>query len=154
MKINLRMANSRDIGTLQQLNQEAFIDNYKYDKDLSLDWAKGEQGKKYFTRFVTDSKAFCCIAENNGKAVGYVACRQKEVSYRKSKYFEIDNIGVLPNYRSKGIGTLLIKKAKRWAKKKGYQRLFVNSYFKNNRAVVFYKRCGFEEIDLALEVKI
>lgn len=154
MVIKLRTANSDDIKLLQQLNNELFIDNYKYDNDLVMDWAMGVRGKNYFSRIVKNKRAFCCIAEINGKAVGYISCIPKEISYRKSRYFEIDNLGVVPDYQSKGIGTLLINKAKEWAKKKGYQRLFVISYFKNIRAIAFYKRNGLEEIDVSLETEI
>jgi len=117
MNISLRSVNNHDIETLQQLNNEVFLDNYKYDKDLIIDWALGEQGKKYFSRIVHNKQVFCCIAEDNKKAVGYISCKSKKIIYCKSKYFEIDNMGIISDYRSKGIGTLLIKKAKEWAKK-------------------------------------
>ncbi|OGK58937.1 hypothetical protein A3H84_04410 [Candidatus Roizmanbacteria bacterium RIFCSPLOWO2_02_FULL_40_13] len=76
------------------------------------------------------------------------------MSYKKSKYLEVENMGVIPEYRSKGIGAMLMENAKKWAKENGYQKLFVNSYFKNQKAIDFYKRNGFEEIDISLEVKI
>lgn len=33
---------------LQILNNEVFVDNYKYDPDLILDWALSKQGKNIF----------------------------------------------------------------------------------------------------------
>ncbi len=154
MDIQLRTANKNDVEILQGLNNELFIDNQKYDDDMVMNWSTGEKGKNYFTRIINNKQAFCSIAEVKGRAVGYISCEKKEESSRKSRYFEIANMGVISEYRSKGVGTLLIKKAKEWAKKNGYQRLFVNSYFKNHKAIAFYKRNGFKEIDVSLEIKL
>lgn len=45
----------------------------------------------------------------------------------------------------------LIKQAKDWARKQGYQKLFVTTYFGNEKAITFYKHNGLKEIDLSLE---
>jgi len=104
---------------------------------------------------VNDPNSICFVAENSdSKLVGYFAASDKSISYRKSKYLEVDNMGVMPEYRSQGIGKELMDECKRWAKEKGYQKLFVNSYYKNEKAIKFYKRCGFGEIDVSLELNI
>lgn len=41
-----------------------------------------------------------------------------------------------------------------WAKENGYEKMFVNSYVANKKAIAFYKKCGFNEIDVSLEKKI
>ena len=139
---------------IQLLNDEVFADNITYDPDLKRDWAISEVGKQYFQELVTDDEQVCFVAEDDNMLVGYIAAAPKELSYRKSKYLEIDNMGVNPEYRGKGVGTLLIEEVKKWAKENGYNKLFVNSYFKNTSAIAFYKKNGFEEIDVSLEMKI
>jgi ribosomal protein S18 acetylase RimI-like enzyme len=86
--------------------------------------------------------------------IGYIAARMRHASYRNSKYLEISDIGVSPTYRSGGIGEQLVKACEEWGKIHGYQRLFVNSYVKNERAIKFYKKLGFGEIDISLEKDI
>lgn len=154
MDILIRLATLEDVQLLQKLNQEVFVDNYEYDRDLMMDWALGEPGKNYFTRSVSSDKSACFIAEINKEAVGYIAVGHKMTYFRKSRYLEVENIGVSPEFRSKGVGAMLIKKAKDWAKELGYQRLSVSSYFQNTKANEFYKRNGFAEIDLGLEMEI
>jgi len=75
---SIRQARVDDVETLQNLNNEVFLDNKKYDDDIIEDWAKQQ----------------------------------------------------------------------------GYKRMYVNSYFKNVRAIKFYKKSDFKEIDLSLETKI
>lgn len=126
--INIRFANIKDVETLQILNDEVFIDNAKYDPDLKMDWARSESGKKYFTQLVTRNDTLCIIAEHDSKSIGYLAAGPKEINFRNSKYAEIENMGVIPEYRSKGIGQMLIDKCVEWAKTNSYQKLFVISY--------------------------
>lgn len=104
----IRPGRADEVHVFQDLNQEVFIDNYQYDNDLDLNWALSEKGKQYFHKLLSNPKACCLIAEENGKPIGYIVAAPKEVSYVKSKYFEIGNIGVIPEHRSKGIGKKLM----------------------------------------------
>lgn len=149
-----REAKLEDVDILQQLNQEVFIDNQKYDDDLIMDWALSDKGKDYFTKLLVNPEAYCLIAEDSGKPIGYIAAEPKKFSYRKSSYIEIDNMGVIPGYRSQGVGSTLIQKCLAYAKTNGYQKAYVNAYVKNIMGVAFYKKNGFTENDISLERSI
>lgn len=150
----IRAAKKDEVGALQALNDEIFVDNSKYDPDLDNTWAQSDRGKTYFTELLNNFESCCFIAEDNGKKVGYIAAGPKEINYRKSKYVEIENVGVTPEYRSKGVGSMLIDECLKWAKSQGFQKVYVNSYFRNSGAISFYKKSGFEEIDISLERSI
>lgn len=153
--ITIRKSSPNDVLILQNLNDEVFINNHKYDPDLRMDWAQSEDGgKKYFTDLLNNNDAICLIAEIEGKAVGYIAASPKEISYRNSKYIEIENMGVNPNYRSLGIGSQLMDQCLKSAEERGYQKVYVNAYSQNSMAIEFYKRKGFSEIDISLEKTI
>jgi diamine N-acetyltransferase len=151
-KIRLRPAQPSEVKTLQDLNDEVFIDNYQYDRDLDLNWAQSEAGgKKYFTELLNNQDSICIIAEDGDRPIGYLAACPQEVSYRLSKCIEIENMGVIPEYQSFGIGSRLIAECSRIAKERGFQKIYVNAYSKNLKAIKFYKRNEFSEIDLSLE---
>jgi diamine N-acetyltransferase len=152
--INIRQARTNEVEKLQFLDAEVFIHDVEFDPDLDMDWAKGEKGKAYFSNLLNDAHSYCLIAEDDNKAVGYLVASSKEISYRKSKCVEIQNMGVSPDYRSKGIGSMLIKKCLEWARLNKYQKVYVNTYFKNLEAIKFYKKNGFSEIDLGLEANL
>lgn len=149
--INIRQADKSEVSALQELNNEIFVNNPHYDPDLKLDWALSRNGQEYFSNLLEDSEAYCFIAEDDNRKVGYIAAATKKIDYRNSKYIEIENLGVVPEYQSKGIGKLLMEECLNWAKTKGYQRAYVNSYFENKGAINFYKKNGFQEIDISLE---
>ena len=140
-----------EVQKLQDLNDEVFVDNHKYDPDLKMDWAQSIAGKEYFTEALNNPNSICLIAEENGVPVGYIAAAPKEFGHRLSKYIEVENMGVSPNYRSKGIGSQLIEKVLEEAKKRGFQRAYVSSYSANLKAIKFYEEKGFSQIDVSLE---
>jgi ribosomal protein S18 acetylase RimI-like enzyme len=149
--ITIKPAGKDDIQTLQILNDEVFVDNHKYDPDLKMDWAKSDVGKKYFTEAVANPDDICLIAWDGERAAGYLAASPKDFGYRLSKYIEIDNMGVSPDYRSKGIGSQLMNEFFKIAKQRGFQKAYVNAYFENSGAVEFYEKNGFRKIDISLE---
>lgn len=149
--MNIRKATTSDVKTLQNLNDELFQDNSKYDPDINIDWAQSEAGHKYFSKAVNDKNTICLIVEDNGKPIGYIAASPIEIDYRLSRYIEINNMGVSPAFRSKGIGSELIEECMRIAKQRGFDRIYVNAYSDNIKAIKFYERNGFGKIDVSLE---
>lgn len=153
--MKIRKVKTDEWSDLQRLNNEVFLDNAQYDSDIIVDWALSEAGKKYFQEVAKSEEGICLIGEtDDGELVGYLAASPKPFDYRKSKYLEVDNMGVMPKYRSQGIGKQLIEACKSWARDNGFQKVFVTSYFHNQKAVSFYKSCGFDEIDVSLECQL
>jgi diamine N-acetyltransferase len=150
----IRQARKDEIKKLQDLNDKAFADNPNYDPDLDLNWAQSDEGKKYFTNAVNSSDNYFLVAEEKSTLVGYLAAAPKHFDFRKSNYIEIENLGIIPEYRSKGLGKKLIEKCLKWAKEKGYQKAYLRCYFKNTHALSFYKNNGFSEISVSLEKNI
>jgi ribosomal protein S18 acetylase RimI-like enzyme len=144
--VQIRKCTTTEVTALQNLNNEVFINNVKYDNDLDLQWATSEKAKMYFTELLKDENALCLIAEDGDRKIGYLVAREKEIDYRKSSYFEIENMGVSPDYRSQGIGKLLMEECFGWAKVKGFKKAFINAYIQNVDAINFYKKNGFVEI--------
>jgi len=152
--ITIRPATIEDVAILQKLNQQVFIDNQKYDRDLDMTRPLSDKSQEYYNNLLNNKNSVCFIAFNDKKPIGYIACNIKIYSYRKSKYCEIENMGVNSDYQSRGIGSLLINKAKIWARDHGFQKIYVSSYFQNIKAIKFYQNNGFTEIDIGLEMTL
>lgn len=59
------------------------------------------------------------------------------------KYLEMDNVVVLPEYRSKGVGKILSDWCINKAKENNCKRLMLDAYLENKKAHTFYEREGF-----------
>src|SRR3989338_9771017 len=146
--MTIRQARRNEISLLQKLNDEVFAGAKGFDDDQIENWTYSENGKNYYAKLLKNPDVCCLIAEDGGNAIGYVAASPKVDIYRKSKILELENIGVIPKYRSKGVGAEMVQKLFVWAKEKGFQKVYTAAYFGNTKAIGFYKKSGFKEIDL------
>ena len=65
-----------------------------------------------------------------------------------------EDMYVEDEYRRLGVGTLLIEKFKKYCKEKDIQNIKVTASAKNNRAINFYMKNGFEDYNVTLKMKI
>ncbi len=149
--VKIRIARKDEVGELQNLNDKAFIDNPKYDEDFDSNWSHSKYAKEYFTELLNNNRSVCMIVEDGSTSIGYAAVAPKPILYRHSRYCEIQNIGIIPEYRKRGIGKKLMPECFKWARSQGYQKIYLNSFFNNKNAIEFYKKNGFSEINISLE---
>jgi GNAT superfamily N-acetyltransferase len=62
------------------------------------------------------------------------------------KHMEPDNVVILPEYRNKGIGEILMQWIYTYAKAEGCRALELNAYVENEAAHRFWKKEGFVHI--------
>jgi ribosomal protein S18 acetylase RimI-like enzyme len=154
MDIKIETARSEGWKTIQRLNNQVFQADKENDDDLDLNWSFSEKGISYYHKLANGEYGKCFIAYLDGKAVDYVALHLKDFGYRKSKYVEIENIGVDPAYRSLGIGKLLMDRTVEWAKEQQATKLYVVAFWNNKRTIKFYKQHGFYESGLEMDRKL
>lgn len=119
-----------------------------------MNWPFSPKGVDYYKKLAGGEYGKCFIAYLDNKSVGYVALAIKDFGYRKSRYVEIENIGVDPEYRSQGIGNRLMEETEKWAKEQNATKLYVSAYCGNKRAIGFYKKNGFYESGVELDKKL
>ncbi len=141
----IRPATQDDVPAIQKLNHDLFLSDNEWNGDLDCGWPYSEEGEKYFRDAVESEKYLSIIAEENGKVVGYLdGYIKKPCTIYMGKRAEIDNMCVDASMRDRGIGGALVDEFKRWAKSQGVERLIVEAFSGNERAIEFYKKSGFE----------
>mgnify|MGYP001034359505 CR=1 FL=1 len=117
---------------------------------LSKLWAEEEITYGYAP---TSPEAFtncrCWVAEAEGKLVGYAAGRveeaQRDIEIQKSgdRYFELEELYAHPDFRSQGIGRLLLERVEREARQDGLTLLMLNAANRAHAPLLnFYLREG------------
>lgn len=100
-----------------------------------------------------DHNAF--VAVHADKVIGWIGVAQA-IMIESLPYCEINGLVIDKDYRGRGIGKILIEKAKQWAREKGNDTLRLRCNVKRKEAHLFYYRLGFKETkeQKVLEIRI
>ena len=129
MNITYKQAKTQDVDRIYHLCK-ALIDQYEntdeieYDKVLRWVRKKLESSISEYTAVYAD-----------GQKAGYYHFFQNE-----DGEFEIDDLYIFPEFQNRGIGTAVIQKCCREARRSVMLYVFV----RNHRAVSLYKKLGFQ----------
>ena len=82
------------------------------------------------------------VAEEYGKLIGYLFVMGG--SEKRTKHSAYLVIGILQEFRGKGIGTKLFDNATNWASKHNISRLELTVVTENESGVALYKKSGFD----------
>ena len=104
----------------------------------------------------------CFLAYYRGEAAGYMVCEygvtKKKNSFRDEgdRFYEITELYVLPEFRSRAIGRAMFGLAEEKAKKEGIEHIFIATSTKDYRRVLeFYvDRCGMSFWSATLDKKL
>lgn len=154
--ILIRRAEIRDLDDILRLNFDLFRKEYKeYDESLNLEWTYNE-GKKFFENRIVKKSGFVEVAEASGKIIGYLCGGISErLFYRKkAKYAELENMLVEESFRGGGIGVRLTKDFINWCEENKVNYIAATASAQNEQAIDFYRKIGFKDYDLTLEMII
>ena len=100
-----------------------------------------EQQRTQVEQILGQENSTILVAEED-KLVGYLLCMGGSAArIRHSAYLVI---GIVREYRGKGIGTKLFQALDQWAKSKELTRLELTVVSKNEPGIALYKKSGFE----------
>ena len=85
---------------------------------------------------------FLLVAEEDNKIVGYISAQKGGLNRIAHSAYIV--VGILQNYRGKGIGTEFFKQLDNWAEEKKITRLELTVICENEVAKHLYEKSGFE----------
>lgn len=155
-EIIVRKSTSNDLEDILRLNLDLFKKEHKeYDKKLDLKWTYGKIGKSYFQKRASGKEGFCVVAEVEGEVVGYLCGSVRDCPYDYRlipKYAELENMIVDKKFRGGGIGKKLTEEFLKWCKSKKADSVSVNASIQNEKGINFYRKMGFRDYSLTLEI--
>ena len=157
MDVLIKTATITDLQKIQELNFKLFKkENKEYDSSLNLNWTFGEFGTKYFQDKISKNNSCVFIAIIKNKIIGYLCGGlTKAETYRILPVVaELENMFILDEFRSNGIGTKLYNEFLKWCKTKKVDKIRVNASAQNELAINFYKNNNFKEYALILEMDL
>lgn len=149
--MTLELANIHSIDTITQLLKDLYVE--LGDENESVNFLSPE-----FIQHMLESKnTEVYLAYNhNRETVGLVSLTESQAFYAGGKYGVIDEMYIVPGFRSNNIGSQILSDIKHLAKQKGWKRLDVTAPTEDRwvRTIDFYKRNGFEFTGPKLKLRI
>ena len=105
----------------------------------------------FFDEMFADPTAGIFIAEEDGRAIGYIFCKLFErpegpFTYA-NRFLQIEHISVRPEAQRHGVGAALMNRAEELARELSVTKIQLDSWDFNLEAHAFFERMGFEKFD-------
>jgi len=152
--ITIKKAKISDLKKVQELNLRLFKKEYEeYDGLLNLDWTFGKEGENYYMKRILEDDGCVYLAFKSDEIVGYLCGGLKKLQTYRNIFSsaELENMYVLKNFRSRGIGTELYRQFYKWCQEKGVKKIKVEASVQNKGAIDFYQKNNFLNYTLVLE---
>jgi ribosomal protein S18 acetylase RimI-like enzyme len=101
------------------------------------------------TKEINEPNSEFYIVSENDELIGYLKVNigTAQTEFNTENNLEIERIYVLKGYHGKKVGQLLFEKAEDLAQRKQVDFIWLGVWEKNERAIHFYQKNGFEIID-------
>lgn len=136
MKSHVRLIKEDELEQLLSLYEYLIPDDPKLEINNTL--------KKHWNEILALPHLFYLVIEDDGKIVS--SCTMaiiKNLTRSARPYALIENVITHPNYREKGYGTGVLKKAVDIAKKENCYKVMLLTSQKDNETLRFYENAGF-----------
>lgn len=147
--INVRLATKHDAELIADMSRQTFYDTFaSQNTKEDIDKFMNEQfTRKALIEEVGAKNNIFLLAYDEGKPVGYARIRENNnpPSLGSSNAMEIARIYAATNAIGKGIGKMLMQKCIEIAKARNRELVWLGVWEKNQRAIDFYTKWGFEK---------
>lgn len=134
MTVTIRRARAKDFESVYQFICE--LQNKVFDHAIL---------KRLYLENIHKKENFYLVAAQDELLIGYLSCHIQVLLHHAGKVAEIQEIFVLPEYRSRGVGKLLVDEIKHRTNKAGAVQLEVTTRMIREKAIAFYKRESFKD---------
>ena len=105
-------------------------------------------------RMKGDSRYRIFVADMEGMVVGFVTTVEALSINLPDGYIKINGLAVLPEYRRRGIGKLLMERVEELARERGISLIGLASGFNRTEAHEFYEHLGYQKLSFWFRKRI
>ncbi|HLV98159.1 MAG TPA: GNAT family N-acetyltransferase [Ktedonobacterales bacterium] len=142
----------------QDQGERCIIELQDFERGLEADRVEGATiAQRYLQHLLATCQAktgSLFVAETDNQVVGLICVwlEREPDSFltNLAGYAYISDLVVLPAYRRRGIGTVLLQQAEAYALEQGATALKINVLAKNSAAYTAYHKAGFRDYEVSL----
>ena len=138
---------------------KCIIELQDFERMLESDRLEGkrmaEKYLEYLLRERGKDKQWIFVAEEDNEVVGFISLwievdPEAALAVKNHTYMYISDLVVLLQYRNRGIGEALMKKAEELTASKDIEHIKVYVLAKNTKATNFYHKAGYRDYEIGL----
>jgi ribosomal protein S18 acetylase RimI-like enzyme len=153
--LEIKTAGREDIGGICQVYRAL----YEAMADLQPEYcAPGQPDRDFLLRRMESGDSEIFVAREGQAVIGFALVQRQRVPpldcLVKHDYAYLTDLAVMPKYRSRGAGTLLLDAAEAWARANKLDYLELNVLSNNGGARRLYGRNGYEESSCTMRKKL
>ena len=153
--MNIKVATLEDIPQIEILYEELFLEMSKLQPKYI---APAKQDVKFLTSTISEEKSDIFVAEINNNIAGFLLIQELITPpyscIVQHNYAYIMDVIVGRQYQSKGIGSLLLQEAKKWAVERKLVHLELSVLAENSGAFVLYEKHGYKETSRIMRLEL
>lgn len=140
-----------DLSKLQQIGKQTFHETFaetNTEEDMQ-EYLRKSFSDEQVTSELTNSESAFYFATLDNRVIGYLKLNfgQAQTEINDPNSLEIERIYVLKEFQGRKVGQLLYNKALSVARERNFEYLWLGVWEKNEKAIQFYKKNGFEQFD-------
>lgn len=144
--MKITVAKKDDLKQLQALYQILFSDMHRLQPFY---YQNGEQNPEFILSMIKGKRSDFLLAERESKLLGFALVQEVETPsfdcVLPHRYAYLMDLVVHPQFRSHGIGTLLLNAVKDWARQRRLEYVELTVLQENAGAIRLYERESFQE---------
>lgn len=148
MMVDIRMAHKKDLSALVEMARNSFVEAFTAQNKPENVKAYADEAftEAQFGEEMEEPSSSFYIAEIEGRLVAYTKLNliPAQTDVQDPESLEIARLYVLEEFHGMGIGTILIEKARHFAKINGKKYIWLGVWEKNLKALEFYEHKGFK----------
>lgn len=141
--LTIRNANLADLG-----------DVYHLVCDLEGETLNPQIFAQTYSESLKEKNVHYFVACDGDRIVGFLSMHIQRILHHERQTCELQELNVLPDYRSQGIGTMLMNHAESLARELGLEEIELTTRLYRTRAQEFYKRLGYSTTHFKFVKKI
>lgn len=130
---------------VREASVKDFTDVYQFICELQGKVFDKETMQTLYSENISNANYIYLVACEDNTTMGYVSCHIQNLLHHAGKVAEIQEMFVLPTYRSSGIGKIMMGEIKKRVKEKGALQLEVTTRTIREKAIQFYIREAFQD---------
>jgi len=147
VSINIRPWNKDDLEVIRYILWETWKDSYSsfIPVDDLLDYFNENCSSKKLTEQYSDANIIGFVAEYDDIVAG---CEKTFYSEKENRLY-VQQLYILSVYQNLGLGRKLLRSAAERAKTMGLDKIWIGVMVKNESAIAWYKKFGYEVVENA-----